>query len=174
MITTDDIAAFGLALDIVGAIFLAKGFVLKRIGAIVRESGSYYGYNSHLRNSLVEQTIEAQIGMGFLVAGFVAQSAPYISRLAPYKLLLLGWLAIALGAASALGSRFLSRRRIDKLNRSQALKDIAEKPGNRELSEPELQRLVRLSQIQRLPGETVEQTVSRMKQILERLPRYKN
>jgi hypothetical protein len=109
MFSSDEIAAFGLALDIAGAILLAKGFMLKRIDAIVRESGSYYGYNAHLRNSLVEQTVEARFGIVFLVSGFFCQAAPYMVRSSPTKLAALSVIALILDLVAWLGPPVLSR-----------------------------------------------------------------
>jgi len=171
--TADEIAALGLALDIVGAILLAKGFMLKGVRGTIRESGSYYGYNSHLRNSLIEQTVEARFGMAFLASGFSCQAAPYMVRMCSGRIAALWAIAITLGVGAWLAAIVLSRRMIRKLNRTVALKEISEKESNHyTLSEKELQRLEKLSDVQRLPGEKTDETLSRMKQVLERQPRY--
>jgi hypothetical protein len=55
-----------------------------------------------------------------------------------------------------------------------ALKELQEIKSNQSAaSEKELQRLEKLSGVQRLPSEkTTEETLSRMKQLLEQKPRY--
>lgn len=68
------IITIGLFLDILGAIFLAKGFMAKKIQRIINESLTYVGRNKWFRDSLVQQKIEAWIGLIFLFLGFMLQA----------------------------------------------------------------------------------------------------
>ena len=68
-----DIIFLGLACDIVGAVILAKGFMLKEARAAFYESQTVFGANSHLLKSALLQRAEAQIGALFLVLGFALQ-----------------------------------------------------------------------------------------------------
>lgn len=63
----------GLALDLAGAILLAKGFMLKRPANILREARTLLGRNSFLVKSGLYQKAEAWVGGSFLVFGFLAQ-----------------------------------------------------------------------------------------------------
>ncbi len=65
----------GLALDIIGAIFLAKGFMAKKIQEIINETATFLGRNKHFQDSLIKQKIEAIIGASFLLLGFLFQVA---------------------------------------------------------------------------------------------------
>jgi hypothetical protein len=64
---------FGLILDILGAWFLARGLVRKTNKEIRLESGTYYGGNRFLSDSLNLQRIESRVGFGFLFLGFSFQ-----------------------------------------------------------------------------------------------------
>ena len=68
-----DIIFAGLALDIVGALFLAKGFMLKNPQAAYYESLMIAGGNGHVLKSSLLQRAEAQVGAGLLVLGFLFQ-----------------------------------------------------------------------------------------------------
>ncbi len=68
------IITIGLALDILGAIFLAKGFMAKKIQRIISESGTYYNRNKWFQDSLIQQKFEAVFGMIFLFSGFTCQA----------------------------------------------------------------------------------------------------
>lgn len=71
---TQLIISIGLALDIIGAVFLAKGFMAKKIQRIIDESRTYFGGNRWLKDSLLQQKLEAQIGLVFLFSGFLCQA----------------------------------------------------------------------------------------------------
>ena len=68
-----DIIFAGLALDIVGAVVLAKGFMLKNPQEAYYEALMIAGGNSHLLKSSLLQRAEAQVGAGLLVSGFLFQ-----------------------------------------------------------------------------------------------------
>jgi len=63
----------GLALDIVGAVVLAKGFMLKNPQVAYYEGLMIVGVNSHLLQTSLLQRAEAQVGAGLLVLGFALQ-----------------------------------------------------------------------------------------------------
>ncbi len=63
----------GLALDLVGAVLLAKGFMFKNPQASYFESLMIYGRNPHVLKSSLVQRAEAQIGAALLVLGFLFQ-----------------------------------------------------------------------------------------------------
>src|SRR3990172_4203889 len=68
-----DIIFAGLALDIVGAVILAKGFILKIPQSAYYEALMIFGSNSHLLKSSILQRAEAQVGASLLVLGFLLQ-----------------------------------------------------------------------------------------------------
>jgi len=68
-----DLIFSGLSFDIVGALVLAKGFMLKAPHSAYYESLMIYGGNKHLLKSALEQRAEAQVGAGLLVLGFFLQ-----------------------------------------------------------------------------------------------------
>ena len=63
----------GLALDVVGAMVLAKGFMLKDPQAAYYEGLMIFGSNPHLLKSALLQRAEARVGAGFLIIGFLLQ-----------------------------------------------------------------------------------------------------
>lgn len=88
----------GLASDIAGAFILALSFMSKKPATIAREiplHGMSFGL-PRLARSLVQQRVEAWIGLAFLVVGFMAQSVVYFT--AQSDLSLHGWREFATGA----------------------------------------------------------------------------
>ena len=79
-VVADIVLMVGLGLDIFGAVFLAKGFMAKRIKDIAEESGAYWNFNSYLRDSLARQQVEAWIGGVSLALGFLCQVIYYAIR----------------------------------------------------------------------------------------------
>lgn len=67
------IIEIGLVFDIVGAFFLAKGFIAKKIQSIINESGTHFDRNKAFQDSLIIQKFEAIAGMIFLLVGFSFQ-----------------------------------------------------------------------------------------------------
>lgn len=63
----------GLALDLVGAVVLGKGFMFKNPQASYFESLMIFDGNPHILKSSLVQRAEAQIGAGLLVLGFLFQ-----------------------------------------------------------------------------------------------------
>jgi hypothetical protein len=63
----------GLSLDVAGGLTLAKGFMLKRMDDIMRESRTHFGRNSFLVKAGLMQKAEATVGGTLLAAGFGAQ-----------------------------------------------------------------------------------------------------
>jgi hypothetical protein len=63
----------GLVLDITGAFFLAQSFVLKKKEEIARETASYFDSNPFLLRNACYSSVEARVGVFFLVLGFVGQ-----------------------------------------------------------------------------------------------------
>ena len=68
-----DVIFVGLALDVVGAVVLAKGFMLKNHMDIFFESLTIVNGNDHLAKSTFIQRSEAKVGAVFLVLGFLCQ-----------------------------------------------------------------------------------------------------
>jgi hypothetical protein len=68
-----DFIFVGLALDLVGAVVLAKGFMFKNPQAAHFESLTIVGSNPFLLKSSILQRGEACAGAGLLVAGFLLQ-----------------------------------------------------------------------------------------------------
>ena len=68
-----DVIFAGLALDIAGAVVLAKGFMLKESQAAYYEGLMVLGGNNHLLKSAILQRAEAQVGASLLIAGFLLQ-----------------------------------------------------------------------------------------------------
>jgi hypothetical protein len=68
-----DIIFTGIALDLVGAVVLAKGFMVKNPQRAYFEALTVVGANLHLLRSALIQRIEAQIGAAFLTGGFLLQ-----------------------------------------------------------------------------------------------------
>jgi hypothetical protein len=126
--TTDTLSMIGLVLDIFGALFLAKAFMFKKAQAILRESGTYWDSNDVLRDSLVNQRIEAWIGGLFLTSGFVLQCTPYFLRVEskPPFLAALIISFLVLWFTFDLFVRELAKRTIAKLERTQAWTAIEE------------------------------------------------
>ncbi len=73
------IFVFGLTLDILGAFWLAKSFIVKNLQDLTFEGTSGYGSPPNLRyiKSNLLQKSEAQIGFSFLAMGFILQSHDY-------------------------------------------------------------------------------------------------
>jgi len=73
------IFVIGLALDIIGARFLAQGFIAKRLDDLTLEGTSGWGSPPNLRyiSSALQQKAEAEIGFWFLAIGFLAQTIDY-------------------------------------------------------------------------------------------------
>lgn len=122
----DQLSMLGLMLDIVGALFLAKGFMAKKIREIAEESATYLDHNSALRSSLIYQKIEAWSGGILLALGFSCQAIPYMSRIEK-------WFTIGLvliGVILWFLCRFISKRiggyTIAKLDRTELLAHIEE------------------------------------------------
>lgn len=68
-----DFIISGLALDLVGSVVLAKGFMLKRAKEIWRESRTHAGANSFYVKGGLQQRGEALVGGSLLVVGFASQ-----------------------------------------------------------------------------------------------------
>lgn len=75
----DHPSVLGLFLDIIGAYFLAQGFITKNLEDIVCESwgseGGKYpgGLSENLSISLYQQSVEARTGFLILALGFILQ-----------------------------------------------------------------------------------------------------
>jgi hypothetical protein len=68
-----DLILTGLAIDVTGAVVLAKGFMMKHPQAAYYEGLMILGGNNHLLKSAILQRAEAWVGGGLLIAGFVMQ-----------------------------------------------------------------------------------------------------
>jgi hypothetical protein len=68
-----DLIFIGLACDVVGAVVLAKSFMLKDPQDAYYEGLPVFGGNKSLLKSALLQRSEARVGGAFLVAGFVLQ-----------------------------------------------------------------------------------------------------
>lgn len=81
-ITSGSLSQAGLVLDIIGAYFLAQGFIQKRPEDVVKETSSYWGGNPFLLRSVISQRIEARVGFIFLLFGFMGQFLSYAGAFA--------------------------------------------------------------------------------------------
>lgn len=73
MIHPYDLIFSGMALDIVGAVILAKGFMFKNPEDAYRESQTMIGGNDPFLKSTLLQREEAGVGAFFLIAGLFLQ-----------------------------------------------------------------------------------------------------
>lgn len=80
----------GLSFEIFGAVFLARGYMTKKIVDIFHETATYYGYNRYLQASLVQQREEARLGGICLVVGFICQTVASVEA----NSLSWGWILI--------------------------------------------------------------------------------
>ena len=106
----------GLALDIMGAFFLAQSFVVKQLEEVVRETGSYYGANPFALRSACYSRVEARVGLFFLALGFTGQFVADTRAFQPgpgsY------WWTVILGGTALLGATWaLTRARCRALSR---------------------------------------------------------
>ena len=111
--TSGDIDAIGLCLDIIGAFFLAQGFVMKRREEIGRETRSYYDGNPFLLRSATQQAVEARVGFVFLALGFLGQlisQLTWFSADAAQFPIEIGIGSVAVFAAAATVTRTFKRR----------------------------------------------------------------
>jgi len=65
----------GLCYDIAGAVLLGRAVIFNKKEKIAQQVGSYWDYNKPLIPSVVEGRIDAVVGLGLMVAGFVLQAA---------------------------------------------------------------------------------------------------
>jgi hypothetical protein len=103
-----DLIFVGLALDLVGAVVLAKGFMFKNPQAAHYESLSIVGSNPFVLRSAILQRGEACVGAALLVVGFflqiwgnlhggIAASEPgWVNSLGRMLLILMGAIAVAI------------------------------------------------------------------------------
>lgn len=165
------LSEIGLALDIFGAVFIAKGLMTKDLSQMLKEAGSYFGYNPHLRDSLIRQRTEVRIGVIFLTAGFVFQLLPYLKARQLETIL---FMAIMLGFLwfflSWVAER-ISRIQIAKQNLVELNKEFLT-PKNPESMAATLLAWGRLMQIQRHEGETDNDLLVRMRQTLQAEQRF--
>jgi hypothetical protein len=71
------IGTIGLALDIIGAFYLARHFLKRNPEAFVEESRTLYGSNPFVLRSAAQQAVDAWVGFFHLLAGFLAQALAY-------------------------------------------------------------------------------------------------
>jgi hypothetical protein len=76
-----DLFLVGLALDVVGAVILAKALLLKP-DTIFRMSTNYPGTNAYLAEDRAKQRVAAEFGLGYLGIGFLLQVLGYSAELA--------------------------------------------------------------------------------------------
>ncbi len=70
----------GLALDIAGAVLLAKGLLLSS-EQIARLTGTYFGWNAGEAIARAEDKVDARFGLGCLLLGFGLQAVGYFLAL---------------------------------------------------------------------------------------------
>lgn len=111
-----DFIFVGLALDLVGAVVLAKGFMFKNPQAAHYESLSIVGSNPFLLKSSILQRGEACVGAALLVVGFllqiwgnlhggIAASEPgWVNSLGRMLVVLIGAVAVAIVLVSLVTS----------------------------------------------------------------------
>ena len=71
-----DLFLVGLALDVTGAVLLAKGLLISP-AMISVVSGTYWGSNKGEAEDRCRNRVDAEFGIGFLAAGFVLQAVGY-------------------------------------------------------------------------------------------------
>lgn len=103
----NNLTLFGLSLDIIGVLVLGYALVSTKDSSIERQCRNYFTFNSDLLMMLIQQKIDAQIGVSVLVTGFVFQaigSAGY--DLSEWGLLVLSGLA-AVGLSATASGRWV-------------------------------------------------------------------
>jgi hypothetical protein len=110
-----DVALFGLALDISGAVLLARGFMVKTLPEMSYESATFFGRNVFLLRSGLLQRTEAWGGAILLFFGFVLQILGSL-KVFPDSVprVIVGWLGLAGLLATAVAvfasSQYAARR----------------------------------------------------------------
>ena len=127
------IIAIGLIFDIVGAFFLAKGIMAKKIPDIIKETGTYISRNKAFQDSLLIQKIEALFGMIFLITGFslqfIANLFLYSKRLSIIICALLIAIPILLGLLSFRIIKYKSSKYILKIEATYHKEQLADYDG---------------------------------------------
>lgn len=175
LINADLISFAGLVLDIFGALFLAKGFMAKRIVSIIGESTSRYGWNQSLRDSLVHQRVEAWIGGSALAVGFLLQSLPYILRIPKRQVVVFAFVLgfILLWIATTVVSKRISRKILSKIASTLLLNEI-EKFESRSPGQVygDLGQWAKRTGLAKTSSESDLEFQSRLKQHLKDQPRF--
>ena len=120
------IGIVGLMLDILGAIFLARGTLIKTNDQIKLECGTYYGFNGKLELSMLSQRMEGRFGILFLLSGFFSQSIVYLTSLIPIlqkKIIYNPYIIILLVIITGVILNFISKKICGKLFTLETLSD---------------------------------------------------
>ena len=169
------LAMAGLASDILGGLFLAKGFMVKSLKTIRKEGGTYFGSNLFLRDSFIKQRAEAWVGGGFLALGFLLQFLSYALRI-PYGLRDLLMTLVVLAALFVLLLtliRCVSHNIIKKLNFTELEREIlkCEKSYQSQIHH-NLKGWGEELNLQQLGGESDSDFLGRIKAALAKCPKY--
>jgi hypothetical protein len=105
------VAICGMILDVLGAVILARSFVVKRPRDVFREIRSLGGWNFHITRgardlllSWLVQAVEARSGAFILGLGFLLQA---VAQLLPQDLICYGEVIIAVGVCAAIIGFFI-------------------------------------------------------------------
>ena len=69
-----NLAVYGLILDIAGVLFLGAALAAAAGSSLMKQAGTYWGYNLEVLRILARQKIDAWIGLPLLVLGFSLQA----------------------------------------------------------------------------------------------------
>lgn len=164
---TNQLSIAGLALDILGALFLAKGFMFKTRTAIIMESGSYWDFNKHLRDSLILQRAEAIIGGTALTTGFFLQALPYLPKIETHFLIIVFFSLPLSGWFFQKVSQRIAKVTIVAVDASHLLRRIEEyEQHNPGVVPPQLANWGQQAGVPRISGETDFEFLARIKQRL--------
>jgi len=172
-----DVGLVGLAVDIPGAILLARGFMMKRVLDIYDETGTRFGRNLAMVKSVMLQRAEAWAGAALLLVGFSLQIVAALDvRSGPR--LIVGWLGLfellvfsaVVFLACFRACTWLGRRRFyEWALRNWDGKQFALPKDSRE--EQELDHCGRLYDVERQSGEEVGAFLTRLNHAVAALGR---
>ncbi|HXR60808.1 MAG TPA: hypothetical protein VN732_05755 [Solirubrobacterales bacterium] len=118
-----DLFLVGLALDVVGAVILAKGLLADPL-TIYRLTATYVGSNPTAALDRIEARVASEFGLSYLAGGFVLQVIGYGAEVGgvetatgPYRLLVAVVLAAGAACTAAVGWIALHDRRVQQLGR---------------------------------------------------------
>lgn len=164
------LAIVGLYLDVLGAFFLAKGFLIKSIKEITKESGTFYGHNSFLSNSLIRQKWDVIFGFSLIGMGFLFQLAYYLISTHLIIFLLTLLIVVLLGIIVEKIIKIITMNNIEK--KENTILDI-EVEKIKPTDTKSLEHWGAVLKLSRNENESNEEYHNRMKAYLKSKPRFK-